>query len=133
VRCNGHLDRWSGDGLLPPLSHAALLAQEQAWTVDINDDVRVNCAPVQQAGVLAQDVLNTKDLRKAIADRARWRADERRWVRQGKLPRCGWLDESIPESPRWTELAPEREAERKRLAEKRQKVLAGLHGENESV
>jgi hypothetical protein len=29
------------------------------------------------------------------------------------------MDESIPESPAWTELAPEREAERARLEEKR--------------
>jgi hypothetical protein len=63
---------------------------------------------------------------KAIADRARWRADERRWVRQGKLPRCGWTDESVPESPQWTALAPEREKERKRLEEKREKVWAEL-------
>lgn len=63
---------------------------------------------------------------KAIADRARQRADERRWVRQGKLPRCGWMDESVPESPQWTALAPEREKERQRLEEKRQKVLTAL-------
>ncbi|MBX2997169.1 MAG: hypothetical protein KF893_01570 [Caldilineaceae bacterium] len=53
-------------------------------------------------------------------------ADERRWVRQGKLPRCGWMDENVPESPQWTALAPEREKERQRLDEKRQKVLAEL-------
>jgi hypothetical protein len=62
-------------------------------------------------------------LPKAIAGRARWRADERRWVRAGKLPRCGWLEEDVPESPAWTTLAPEREKERVRLAEKRRKVM----------
>ena len=66
---------------------------------------------------------NKKDLDKAIVDRARWRSDERRWVRAGKLPRCGWMDESVPESPRWTELAPEREVERKRLEDKRTATL----------
>ena len=52
--------------------------------------VRVNVAPLQKAGLLAADVLAKKDLDKAIADRAPWRADERRWVREGKLPQPGW-------------------------------------------
>ena len=64
--------------------------------------------------------------RKAITDRTRWRADERRWVRQGKLPRCGWMAEDVPESPTWTVLAPQREVERQRLAKKRKKALAAL-------
>jgi hypothetical protein len=123
------LDRWSGDGVFPPADRAALLAQEQAWQVDINDGVRVNIAllqgagllagdvlaadratllaqeqawrvdindgvrvniaPLQGAGLLAGDVLAAKELPKAIADRARWLSDERRWVRAGELPRCG--------------------------------------------
>jgi hypothetical protein len=120
------LDRWSGDGVLPPADRAALLGQEQAWRVDINDGVRVNVAPLQAAGLLASDVLAAKELPKAIADRARWRSDERRWVRAGKLPRCGWMREDVPESPAWTELAPEREKERLRLEEKRKKVMAEL-------
>jgi len=57
---------------------------------DVNDGVRVNIAPLQKAGLLAADVIATKDLDKAIADRAEWRADERRWCREGKLPRPGW-------------------------------------------
>jgi hypothetical protein len=81
---------------------------------------------------LAGDVLNKKDLPKAIADRARWRSDERRWVRAGKLPRCGWMDESVPESPAWTELAPEREAERVRLEEKRKTALVQTSALNNS-
>ena len=48
--------------------------------------VRVNIAPLQKAGLLAADVLAKKDVDKAIADRAQWRADERRWCREGKLP-----------------------------------------------
>ena len=126
------LDRWSGDGILAPSSHDALLAQEQAWMVDINDGVRVNVAPVQLAGVLASGVLKEPDARKAIADRARWRADERRWVREGVLPRCGWMaggtHPDVPESPRWTERAPEREAERARLEAKRAEALRKLEG-----
>ena len=124
------LDRWAGDGVFPPASLGELHAQEAAWQVDINDGVRVNVTPVQAAGLLAGDVLAKKDVSKAIADRARWRSDERRWVRAGKLPRCGWLPESVPESPRWTELAPEREKERVRLEEKRAKVLAELGESN---
>ena len=120
------LDRWAGDGTLSPESRADLLAQERAWQVDVNDGVRVNIAPLQAAGLTAGNVLAKKDVGKAIADRARWRSDERRWVRAGKLPRCGWMDDSVPESPRWTALAPEREAERRRLEEKRAKVLAEL-------
>ena len=40
-------------------------------------------------------------------------------MRAGKLPRCGWLPDDVPESPAWTALAPEREKERLRLEEKR--------------
>lgn len=54
------------------------------------DGVRVNIAPLHRAGLLAADVLAAKDIEKAIADRAQWRADERRWCRKGKLPRPGW-------------------------------------------
>jgi hypothetical protein len=72
-------------------------------------------------------------MRKAIADRARWRSDERRWVREGVLPRCGWMDETVPESPRWTERAPEREAERQRLEEKRQALMEKLEGMQEAA
>jgi hypothetical protein len=44
------------------------------------------------SGLLAADVLARKDVDKAIADRAGWRADERRWVREGKLPKPGWWE-----------------------------------------
>ena len=40
-----------------------------------------------------RDVLAAKDVDKAIADRAEWRADERRWCRQGVLPQPGWWSE----------------------------------------
>jgi hypothetical protein len=122
------LDRWTGDGILAPVSRDALLAQERAWAVDINDGVRVNIAPLQLAGVLASDVLKTADAKKAIADRARWRADERRWVREGQLPRCGWMSADVPESPCWTELAPQRAIEQRKLEQKRQETLAQLEG-----
>jgi hypothetical protein len=74
----------------PPRSVAEWVAQESAYAPDINDGVRVNIAPLQKAGLLAADVLAAKDLDKAIADRADWRTDERRWCREGKLPQPGW-------------------------------------------
>jgi hypothetical protein len=117
------LDRWSSDGLIALPSRDDLLRQEQRWRVDLNDGVRVNIAPIQQAGLLVADVLKAADAKKAIADRARWRSDERRWVRQGKLPRCGWMPDDIPESPQWSALAPQREAERIKLEEKRRAVV----------
>ncbi|MGH2506242.1 MAG: hypothetical protein ACRDHZ_02295 [Ktedonobacteraceae bacterium] len=113
------LDRWSGDGYLAPHNHAELVRYEEAWHVDINDGVRVNIAALQLAGVLVSDVLKTVDARKAIADRARWRSDERRWTRAGKLPRCGWLPEDVPASPMWDILEPQRQAEQQKLEQKR--------------
>jgi len=78
------------DRRIPPTTIAEFIAQESLYAPDINDGVRVNIAPLQKAGLLAADVLATKDVDKAIADRAEWRSDERRWVREGKLPECGW-------------------------------------------
>ena len=77
----------------PPTTITEFITQESAYIPDINDGVRVNIAPLQKAGVLAADVLAKKDVDKAIADRAEWRADERRWVREGKLPQPGWWPE----------------------------------------
>ena len=76
-----------------PKTIAEFITQESLYAPDINDGVRVNIAPLQKAGILAADVLAAKDLDKAIADRAEWRADERRWVREGKLPQPGWWPE----------------------------------------
>ncbi|MDA8228925.1 MAG: hypothetical protein M0T74_14750 [Desulfitobacterium hafniense] len=73
-----------------PSTIAEFIAQESAYYPDINDGVRVNIAPLQKAGLLAADVIASKDLDKAISDRADWRADERRWCREGKLPQPGW-------------------------------------------
>ena len=73
-----------------PRTVAEWVAQESAYAPDINDGVRVNIAPLQKAGILAAEVLASKDVDKAIADRAEWRADERRWCREGKIPRPGW-------------------------------------------
>ncbi len=86
------LDRWtSQDGRArSPDTPDAFLAQERRYDPDLNDGVRVNIAPLQRAGLLAADVLAAKDVEKAIADRAEWRADERRWCREGKLPQPGW-------------------------------------------
>ncbi len=120
-----HLDRWSGDGYLGPLNKDELLRQEESWHVDINDGVRVNIAPLQLADVLASNVLKIADARKAIADRARWRSDERRWAREGKLPRCGWMDEQVPASSAWNELEPQRIAEQHKLEQKRLLIQQG--------
>jgi hypothetical protein len=86
------LDKWtSRDGqAAPPATKEEFYLQEKRYDPDINDGVRVNIAPLQIAGLLSADVLAKKDLEKAIQDRAEWRADERRWCRQGKLPRPGW-------------------------------------------
>jgi hypothetical protein len=86
------LDKWtSRDGRSPvPGSREAFLAQESRYDPDLNDGVRVNLAPLQRAGLLAADVLGAKDAEKSVADRAEWRADERRWCREGKLPQPGW-------------------------------------------
>ncbi|MGH2389049.1 MAG: hypothetical protein ACRDIE_12670 [Chloroflexota bacterium] len=94
--------------------------------MDGNDGVRVNVAPLQLAGVLGGDILKEADANKALADRTRRRSNERRWVRAGVLPRCGWLAETVPESARWTERAPEREAERTKLERKRAETLGRL-------
>jgi hypothetical protein len=77
----------------PPTTVQEWIAQEQSYIPDINDGVRVNIAPLQKPGVLAADVLAKKDIEKAMADRAVWRADERRWCREGKLPQPGWWPE----------------------------------------
>jgi SAM-dependent methyltransferase len=86
------LDSWcSIDGTRPaPADREAFLRQERSYIPDINDGVRVNVVPLQKAGLLAADVIAKKDLEKAVSDRAEWRADERRWCREGKLPKCGW-------------------------------------------
>jgi len=101
------LDRWGGDGEQAPKNLETFYRAERAWHVDINDGVRVNIAPLQLAGVLASPVLaKTPDAKKALTDRVRWRADERRWMRAGKLPRCGWMPEPIQASSAWLEREP---------------------------
>lgn len=88
------LDKWtSRDGKAPhPTTKEEFLLQEQRYYPDINDGVRVNIAPLQKAGLLTADVIAKKDVEKAISDRAEWRTDERRWCREGKLPKPGWWE-----------------------------------------
>jgi len=76
----------------PPQTVAEFIRQESLYQPDINDGVRVNIAPLQKAALLTVDVLAGKDVDKAIADRAAWRDDERRWCREGKLPKPGWWE-----------------------------------------
>jgi hypothetical protein len=83
----------------PPATVNEFVEQESRYLPDINDGVRVNIAPLQSAGLLAADVLATTDVARAIADRAAWRADERRWCREGKLPRPGWWPQAPPSTP----------------------------------
>ena len=52
-------------------------------------------------------------------------------MREGVLPRCGWMDDDVPESPRWTERAPEREAEQRKLEEKRRAVITRIPSANQ--
>lgn len=74
----------------PPQTIAEFITQESAYVPDLNDGVRVNITPLQKAGLLASEVIAKKDIDKAISDRVEWRADERRWCREGKLPQPGW-------------------------------------------
>jgi len=76
----------------PPQTVQEFIRRESFYQPDINAGVGVNIAPLQEAGLLAADVLAAEDMDKAIADRAAWRDDERRWCREGKLPKPGWWD-----------------------------------------
>ena len=105
ILANERLDQWtSRDGRIrPPATQDEFLAQECRYDPDLNDGVRVNIAPLQRAGLLAAEALPTKDVERAIADRAERRADERRWCREGKLPQPGWWPVAravdVPEIP----------------------------------
>jgi hypothetical protein len=88
---NEEPDHWARHTPKSPIpDKEAFLRQEQAYDPDINDGVRVNIAPLQKNRLLAADILPIKDIERAIGDRALWRADERRWCREGKLPKPGW-------------------------------------------
>jgi hypothetical protein len=43
----------------------------------IDDGVRINIAPLQKLGLLASPVLAAKDVDRAIADRNRWREEDK--------------------------------------------------------
>lgn len=77
----------SWNGQTPPATIAEWIHDESRYAPDLHDGVRINIAPLQAAGLLAADVLPRADVVKAIADRARWRAEERRWIREGRLRR----------------------------------------------
>lgn len=44
----------------------------------------------------------------------------------GCLPRGGWMDEDVPESPRWTAREAGREAEQRKIEKKRRAVMGRL-------
>ena len=51
----------------------------------IDDGVRVNIVPLQKLGLLASPVLAPKDVDRAIADRNRWREDDKEQTTIWKL------------------------------------------------
>lgn len=73
-----------------PADVEAFVRQESAYSPDPHDGVRVNIAPLERVGVLAAQVLEKNDVEKAIADRARYRSEERCWCRERLLTRPGW-------------------------------------------
>jgi len=58
-------------------------SRRSGGTTDLNDGVRVNIAPLQRADCWRLTCLRSRTWKTAIADRAEWRADERRWCREG--------------------------------------------------
>ncbi len=70
-----------------PTAPDVFIRQQSAWSPDVNDRVRVNPALLQRAWLLAADAPAGDDVAPVVAHRAIWRADERRAVREGKLPR----------------------------------------------
>ncbi len=85
-------DAWcSRDGeARPPATRGQFFRQEARYLPDLNDGVRVNVAPLQLAGLLAVPLLAAKDAERAVAERAEWRAAERRLCREGKLAAPAW-------------------------------------------
>jgi len=51
----------------------------------IDDGVRVNIAPLQKVGLLRHLVLSAKDVDRAIADRNRWREDDKEQDKMWRL------------------------------------------------
>ncbi|EMR73248.1 putative N6-adenine-specific DNA methylase [Thaumarchaeota archaeon SCGC AB-539-E09] len=86
------LDKWTSIdiNIPPPKNLSDFLIQEKYYSPHTDNGVRVNIAPLQNANLLACDVLIKKDVDRAISDRVKWRSDERRWCREGKLPQPGW-------------------------------------------
>jgi hypothetical protein len=86
------IDKWaSPDGVTPtPSSIEEFIDQEKMYEPDINDGVRVNIAPLQKYGLLTSNVLSSKDMARAIGERAEWRSIERKLSREGKLPKPGY-------------------------------------------
>jgi len=91
LECDPHDDWSSLDGKRPfPTTTVDLITQESTCAPDIHDVLRENFAPLQRAGLLSADVLAERDVERAISDRPHWRADARRWIREGKLRQPGW-------------------------------------------
>lgn len=86
------LDGWTAraQGLARPASRGELACWEQRYAPNQHDGIRVNAAPLERAGLLAARVLRPADAERAVADRARWRAEERRWCRDGLADAPSW-------------------------------------------
>lgn len=84
------LDVWSGDGDKAPESHEELFQRESHYDPCLDDGVRVNISALQLGDLLEGDVLTTRDARKALSDRTRWRSIERRWCREELLIAPRW-------------------------------------------
>jgi hypothetical protein len=86
------LDKWGARiaGGKAPSTPDSFRAQETRYEPHIDDGVRANIAPLQRAVLLATEVLGAKDVEAAIVDRAKWRMEERRLCREGKLTEPRW-------------------------------------------
>ena len=84
------LDRFCSTAGEPPRDFRQFLEQEASYRPDPTAGARVNLAPLERAGLLSAPVLGRVEVVTAIADRARWRAAERRRCRQGTLPAPTW-------------------------------------------
>lgn len=72
-----------------PTTCAAFGPQWSERRPAVNDGVGANLALRERVGGLAADALVGKVVAPSVANRAMWRADERRAMREGKLHRPG--------------------------------------------
>ena len=95
------LDRFCArhDGAAVPPDRACWLEQEGRYLPVSDDGIRTNLAPLQRAGLLARPVLAPKQIDRAIAERARWRARARDACRAGESVQPYWWPEAVAPDP----------------------------------